>query len=171
MIGLTWSILPYEDDRSPGSGLALQRALELVEMVVVVPRHERDEVVDRDGAARGVDTGALPLLGRESAEQRERLVATRAEGRQRQRRVVPEVLTLLGPAIRRGGIERELRVVHRQDHPEPAHEHLLDVAQVADGLLRRPVLAVRAARQRRIVAAPDRGGELVGGAGQTLHTF
>src|SRR2546425_1031615 len=52
MIGLTWSILPYEDDRSPGSGLALQRALELFEMVVVVPRHERDEVVDRDGAAR-----------------------------------------------------------------------------------------------------------------------
>src|SRR5437667_4088111 len=87
---------PYGDDRSPGSGLALQRALELVEMVVVVPRHERDEVVDRDGAARGVGASARPLRGREGAEQGQRLVPPCAECRQRQLRVVPEILTLLG---------------------------------------------------------------------------
>src|SRR5207249_10964187 len=61
------------------SGRALERALELVQMVVVVPRHQRDEVVDRDGTAAGVHAGALPLLGGQRAEQRERLVAARAK--------------------------------------------------------------------------------------------
>src|SRR5207249_11716651 len=90
-------------------------------------------------------------------------------GRQRELRVVPEILPVFGPAIGRGGIERELWIVHRQDHPEPAGEHLLDVAQVADRFLRRPVLGVGPARQRRVVAASNRGGELVGGAGESAQ--
>src|SRR5439155_23477362 len=140
---------PYRDGPRPGIvatahagravlGLAVQCALELVEVVVVVPRHERHEVVDRDRAARGVNAGARPLLGREGPEQGERLVAPLPEGAERLLHVVPEILPLLGPTIGRGGIERKLRIVHRQDQPEPPHEHLLDIAQVTDDLLGRP---------------------------------
>src|SRR2546430_1617502 len=84
-----------------------------------------------------MDAGAVPLAGAERREERDRLPAPPSERVERFGRVVPEVLALLGPAIRvRAG---EARLVHRDHHPQAIEERLLVVAQVAQDLRRRPV--------------------------------
>src|SRR5439155_5819489 len=93
-----------------GLRASLERAPELVEVVVVVPGHHRHEVVDRDAAPRGVDAPTLPLGMREGPQKDERLLAALAATGERGGDVVAEVLALLGPAVGGRGIEGQLRV-------------------------------------------------------------
>jgi hypothetical protein len=105
---------------------------------------------------------ALPLVGLDAAKEGERFLAPLAEGGERTRDVVAQVLPLVRPAI---GIDTdELGLVHRHDDLQARHERLLGVAQVADHFLGRPVLGVRPPRHRRVVLATDGGREVVGGA-------
>src|SRR2546426_8118832 len=110
------TLFPYTTlFRSPtgqrrGLRASVERAPELVEVVVVVPGHHRHEVVDRDAAPRGVDAPTLPLGLREGAQKDERLLAALAERGERGGDVVAEVLALLGPAVGGRGIEGQLRV-------------------------------------------------------------
>src|SRR5688572_28913607 len=79
--------------------LALQRALDLIEVVVVVPRHERQEAVESDPAAHGMEPALVPLGSGELAEDLQRFLTTLAERRQRLRGIVAQVLALLGHAV------------------------------------------------------------------------
>ena len=55
--------------RNDVSDVAFERPLQLVEVIVVVPRHHRDEAIDGD-APRRMDTSALELGGREPPHER-----------------------------------------------------------------------------------------------------
>src|SRR5215470_1239062 len=81
------------------SGLAVEGALELVEVIVVVPGQQLDEVLDGHFPPRGVDAAALPLLRLESAQEAQRLVAPRLEGGERLLSVVALVLALHRPTV------------------------------------------------------------------------
>src|SRR6202022_3388113 len=63
-------------------GLARERALELVEVVVVVPGDEADEVLHGHAAAGGVDAAAVQVLRAEAVEELHGLVAADAKGLQ-----------------------------------------------------------------------------------------
>src|SRR5260370_38615599 len=70
-------------------------------MVVVVPGHHGEELVERPAAARvEVHAGPPPRARREPAQELERLAAAPFEGGEGARRVVRQVLPLLGPAVR-----------------------------------------------------------------------
>src|SRR5437899_13092927 len=108
-------------------------------MVVVVPRHHREELVDRPPPA-GVDMhpGAPPVTGLEPPEEFEGLAAPPRERDERHSSLVGEVLALLRPAGGDGGYEP--RLVHRHDELHPSEEPLLVVAPVANDLGPRPSL-------------------------------
>src|SRR3989454_2445854 len=137
----------------------VQRASELIEVVVVVPGHHREDRVDRAPPARiGVNAGACPVVGPEPLEKLEGLFAPLGERGQRDGRVVREVLALLRPAI---GVGRdEPRLLHRHDELHPLEKPLLVVAQVADHLRRGPALRGRAACENLIAGAPHCGRHL-----------
>jgi hypothetical protein len=82
----------------------------LVEVVVVVPRHVRDEVANGHPAPAGVDAAPLPLLRRESPEVGQRLLAPLLEGGERLGGVVAEILPVFGPAVRGGGLPIRLHL-------------------------------------------------------------
>ncbi len=69
-------------------GLASERPLELIQVVQVVPGHERDEVADGEAPAGRVHAPTLPAGGRQPPQVRERLLAPAAEVAQGLRRVV-----------------------------------------------------------------------------------
>src|ERR671934_1010415 len=80
------------------SGLAVQRATELIQLIVVVPGQERDQHVDGEPPARRVLAAALPVGRLQRHEPRERLAAPPAELRQRQLWILALVLALARPA-------------------------------------------------------------------------
>src|SRR5262249_30579748 len=75
--------------------------------------------------------------------------------------VAPVVLPVLGKAFRGVGIEVHLRLVVLHDRVEAHEERILGVAEVADDLLRSPVLRVRTARQGGVSLVMYRRGQLV----------
>src|SRR5437879_9815941 len=114
-------------------------------MVVVVPGHERQDVVSAHAAAGGMNAGPLPLLRRHLPQRRQGLLAAPPERGQRLARFVAQVLTLLRPAVRSG--RREPRIVHRGDRLEAELEEFFGVAQVAEHFHTCPVIAIRAPAQ------------------------
>src|SRR5574342_133954 len=167
------------------SGAAIEGALQLVHVVVVVACHPRRPLLESDAAVRRMDAPALPLLGRQPSQQRERLLPSPAECAQRLVRVLTRVLAIIRPAL---GVEREghlaahapaLAVLRRRpDHEDGGvvggqhgvkaeNAELLDVAQVADDLGRGPAARVGAAPESVGVARGDRGGQLETGALET----
>ena len=139
-------------------------------MVVVVPGHEREEVVECHPPARRVDAALLPLLADERAQGGQRLLAALAEGGQRLAGVVAQVLPLLGQTVGVGADHPGIGV-HGQDLREPRAERLLGVAQVADDFLGRPVLAVGPPGERGVALPLDGRGQLLAGAGEALEAL
>src|SRR4029078_8239715 len=83
--------------------LAREAPLELVQVVVVVPRDEADEVPDRHPPAGGMDAAPIQVLGAEAVEELHGLVAPRAKVLKGLARVVALLLPLDGPAVGLGG--------------------------------------------------------------------
>src|SRR2546422_7231256 len=82
----------------------LERAPELVQVVVVVPGDHGEDLVDAPATAGvRVDAGAVPVPALEPAEELERLLPPAREGLQRRARVVAEILPLLGPVVTKRG--------------------------------------------------------------------
>jgi len=136
-----------------------------------------------------MNTPTLPLCGRQSPEEDEGLLATCAERSERQDRVVSAILSVLGQAngierqpdaptdapalgVRRHVAEREKRgLVRPEHHVEPEHEQLLDIPQMADDLLGRPVSLVRAARQRVVRLLLDGPREIIRSLAEALQSL
>src|SRR5260370_23024923 len=139
--GAGWPPSESPPAADPALRAALQGALQLIEVVVVVPRHQRDELPDGHAALHRVDRAAVPGLDREPTQEAERLLPTPPERAQCMLGVRAQGLALVGPPV---GVDREeLGLVHSQDRAEAAHERLLRVAQVAEHLRGGPVLRVR----------------------------
>jgi len=77
-------------------------------MVVIVPGHVGDEVLDGQAAAARMDAAAMPLFGRQRGEMSERPLAQAAERRECLSGIVAKILPVLRPAI--GGGRRAPRV-------------------------------------------------------------
>src|SRR5260370_42338383 len=130
-------------------------------MVVVVPGHHGEELVERPAAARvEVHAGPPPRARREPAQELERLAAAPFEGGERARRVVRQVLPLLGPSVRIA--PREPGLVRLEDLAEALEERLLVVPEGAEDFQRRPARRGGAARERRRAPARRRGGRPAG---------
>src|SRR5262245_49617881 len=78
---------------------ALQRANELIQMVVVVPGHDRQDRIDREPAADWMDAALLPLHGREPGEELQRLRPAPPKGGERFLGVAAQVLPFFGHAV------------------------------------------------------------------------
>ena len=72
---------------------------------------ERHERIDRQSAAGWMQTAALPVLGSQRTKQRQRFLTPSSERGQRLAGIVPQVLSVLGEPVRRGGVGVDLRVV------------------------------------------------------------
>ena len=147
------------------------------------------EVADGHPAPRWVDTTALPLLSGKPLEESQHFFTPSAKCSESLTCVVTEVLTLLSPTARiervtnrppdppvgqitRSRIEgQDSRFVHSQHRQESREKQFLDISQMTDDLLRRPVLGIRAAREGGIVSAPDGGGKFVRGVLQAPEAF
>src|SRR3972149_11590630 len=148
---------------------AVGGALELVQVVVVVPRHETDEVPHRQPPGAGMRPGALPLLGFERRQELERLLAPAPEARERLARVVPQVLAVKGPGV---GVDGEkFGLVVGQDRLKAVEPQLLDVAEMADDLLGRPGLLRWTLGRDRLRHPLERGGEVISCSAQPLDLF
>src|SRR5260370_3052468 len=115
-------------------------------MIVVVQGHDVHKLIDRDPSMTAYP-GALPLSGRQCAQELKRLVALAPKCRECLAPVAPVVLPVLGKTLRGVGMEVHLQLVVLHDRVEAHEEYLLGVAEVSDDLLRSPVLRVRTARQ------------------------
>jgi len=166
-----------------------QRPPELVQVVVVMSGEPGSEVADGHPAPRWVDTTAVPLLSGKPLEESQHFFTPSAKCSESLTCVVTEVLTLLSPTARiervtnrppdppvgqitRSRIEgQDSRFVHSQHRQESREKQFLNISQMTDDLLRRPVLGIRAAREGGIVSAPDGGGKFVRGVLQAPEAF
>src|SRR5215831_12492816 len=73
------------------SGTPFERALQLIQMVVVVPGHDRNKLIDCDPSLTA-HPGALPLNSRQRAQELKRLVALAPKCRECLAPVAPIVL-------------------------------------------------------------------------------
>jgi hypothetical protein len=104
-----------------------------------------------------MDAALLPLPGRESREEIQRLRPAPPKRDERLLGVVAQVLPFFGHAV-------GVRVapswvdVHDPDLLDARREDLLGVAQVANDLFGRPVLGIGPAREHAVALALDGGG-------------
>ena len=107
-------------------------------MVVVVPRHHGDELVERPPAARVLmRAAALPRCVGQRREQRERFPAPATKRIERREGVVPQVLPLASPSIGIGSGKHGL--VHGDDPATACEEPLLGIAEMTDHFDGRPL--------------------------------
>src|SRR5712692_325836 len=100
-------------------------------MVVVMPRHDGEELIDRPATARiEVHPAAVPISLEERRKERERFVTPPPERYERRERVVPKVLPLRGPSIGIGSGKRGL--VHFHDPPTPRKKPLFGITKMTD---------------------------------------
>jgi len=96
-------------------------------VIFVVPRHQRQELVDRAPPARvQLPARATPRVGGKAAQQHERFRAAPHERAHGVVRVVPKVLAVFGPAVRVG--RRKTRLVGGDDRGESVVERLFEIA-------------------------------------------
>jgi hypothetical protein len=163
---------------------ALDRALELAQVVVVVGGQARHPLAELHASARQVDAAASPLPGVEPAEQVHHLAPAPSKRLERREPVAARVLALLRPAVRiermadlaadppggerlRARAEREdRRILHREDGQEADQEELLDIPNMTHDFFQGPAPRVGTARQRPVVLAVQQTGHLVGRAPQ-----
>src|SRR5207237_10865676 len=105
-------------------GTTIERPPELIEMIVVVPRHRGEKFVERPAPARiEVNPAARPRLVRERSEERQRFVAPSTERLERGPRIVPKILPLFRLSV--GTVARKARLRHRDDPSTPREKPLL----------------------------------------------
>ncbi len=85
------------------AGRALERAANLLQVIVVVGGVARHPLPERQPPAPGMHAAALPLCRGEGAQQSEDVAAAPAERGERQRRILARILSVVGPAV---GVER-----------------------------------------------------------------
>src|SRR5262245_1010469 len=99
-------------------------------MVVVVPRHQGGDILERHPPALWMRSATLPLVRTQRAKRVETLRAALSECLDGFTRVASQILPVNRETIGVGG--QELHVVHRQEHLKARPEHFLGVPQMAD---------------------------------------
>lgn len=144
------------------SWATFERPAELIQVVVIVRGKAGDPVGKGQATAAEMDSSSLPLRRRQGSQERQHLGSAPVKCDERLTGVVTEILTFLSPTP---GIERvangatdppsrqlflarsqdkDARLLECHDRVEPDLEELLDISEVADDFLGRPVLGVGA---------------------------
>src|SRR5437773_10522234 len=106
-------------------------------MIVVMPRHDGEEVIDRPAPARiEVNPAPVPIDLGNRRKERERFVTPPPERYERRERVVPKILPLRRPSI--GIVPRERRLRHFEDEAAPREKPLFGIPKMTDHFDGRP---------------------------------
>src|SRR5438552_7473151 len=106
-------------------------------MIVVMPGHDGEELVDRPASTRiEVNPAAVPISVGKRRKERERFVTPPPERYERCERVVPKVLPLRRPSI--GIVPRKRRLRHFEDEAAPREKPLFGIPKMTDHFDGRP---------------------------------